>query len=140
MIAFCWTCAPTGSGSWRAERSSRSKAISMPIAASCWGARSQSARTARQSDPREGEQRREAAEKRARWPLRKRIDAAEIRIAKLNDLIARVDKVLGDPRTFREDPAKAAQLGGQRRELERALAAAEEEWLALPADYEQALA
>ncbi|PSC06474.1 glycosyl transferase family 1 [Alsobacter soli] len=89
----------------------------------------------------QAEQRREAAGRRASLtPLRKKIEAAEQRMAKLSDLIARVDAVLGEADTFQRDPAKAAQLSAQRAELERTLVTAEEEWLALSTEYEEALA
>jgi len=63
--------------------------------------------------------------------LRKRNDAAEARMAKLNDLMARVDAALADPAIFTRQPEKAAELSRQRKELESALAAAEDEWLEL---------
>jgi ATP-binding cassette subfamily F protein 3 len=87
----------------------------------------------------QSEQRRDAAQRRAQLaPLRKRIDAVEARMARFQELLARVDSVLNAPDTFQKDAAKAAQLSAQRRDLEAALVAAEEEWLALSADYEAA--
>ena len=71
--------------------------------------------------------------------LRKKIEVVEARMAKLNELIARVDAVLAGPGLFRDQPAKAATLGAQRSELEHSLVAAEEEWLALSAELEDAL-
>lgn len=89
----------------------------------------------------QADQRREAAGRRASLtPLRKKIEAAEQRMAKLADLIARVDSVLGDSSAFQRDAAKASQLSAQRAELERNLTAAEEEWLALSSEYEEAVA
>ncbi|GGH17917.1 glycosyl transferase family 1 [Alsobacter metallidurans] len=89
----------------------------------------------------QADQRREAAGRRASLtPLRKKIEAAEQRMAKLADLIARVDSVLGDSSAFQRDAAKASQLSAQRAELERNLMAAEEEWLALSSEYEDAVA
>ncbi len=52
------------------------------------------------------------------------------------DLIARVDLMLADPRAFERSPAEASKLSQQRAELERALNAAEEEWLDLSSDLE----
>jgi ATP-binding cassette subfamily F protein 3 len=75
-----------------------------------------------------------APEKRANGSLRKRIAAAEDKMKKFQDLIARVDKALIDPTAFAREPAKAAQLSKQRVELERALALSEEEWLTLTSD------
>jgi ATP-binding cassette subfamily F protein 3 len=87
------------------------------------------------------EQRRDAAHKRSQLaPLRRRIEAVEAKMAKFQELLARVDAVLNDPSTFQKDGAKAAQLSAQRRDLEQALVTAEEEWLALSADYEAAQA
>jgi ATP-binding cassette subfamily F protein 3 len=75
-----------------------------------------------------------APEKRQSGSLKKRIAAAEEKLQKFQDLIARVDKALADPDAFAREPAKAAQLSKQRGELERALAIAEEEWLTLTSD------
>jgi ATP-binding cassette subfamily F protein 3 len=103
--------------------------------------RSNRSRAADESRASQADQRREAAGKRvALAPLRKRIEAVEARMAKFNGLIEKVDGVLADPRTFQTDPGKASQLSAQRAELERSLHAAEEEWLALSAEYEEALA
>jgi ATP-binding cassette subfamily F protein 3 len=63
--------------------------------------------------------------------INKRISAIEARLRKFHDLISRIDKTLADPATFGKDPAKVALLSAQRGELERLLAAAEEEWLNL---------
>jgi len=68
----------------------------------------------------------------------KKIQALEERIAKFGDLIARIDETLGDGSAFMTDPQKAAALANQRGELEAALAAAEEEWLALSVEAESA--
>ncbi len=68
----------------------------------------------------------------------KKIQALEDRIAKFGDLIARIDETLGDGSAFAKDPQKAAALASQRGELASALAAAEEEWLALSMEAESA--
>jgi ATP-binding cassette subfamily F protein 3 len=68
--------------------------------------------------------------------LKKRIAAAEEKMSRFQDLITRVDQALADPDAFTKDPAKAAQLAKQRGELADALAAAEEEWLALSGEME----
>ncbi|MGO9008187.1 MAG: ABC-F family ATP-binding cassette domain-containing protein [Beijerinckiaceae bacterium] len=75
-----------------------------------------------------------AREKRQYVSLKKRIAAAEEKMKKFHDLIARVDKTLANPDAFAREPAKAAQLSRQRGELERALAIAEEEWLTLTSE------
>jgi ATP-binding cassette, subfamily F, member 3 len=66
-------------------------------------------------------------------PLKKRLAAAEEKMAKFQDLLARVDEALAAPDAFAAAPGQAAQLARQRSDLERALAAAEDEWLELSA-------
>ena len=68
----------------------------------------------------------------------KKIQGLEERIAKFGDLIARIDETLADGTAFVKDPQKAAALASQRGELSAALAAAEEEWLALSVEAEGA--
>ena len=68
----------------------------------------------------------------------KKIQALEERISKFGDLIARIDETLADGSAFTKDPQKAAALVRQRDELAAALAAAEEEWLALSVEAETA--
>jgi ATP-binding cassette, subfamily F, member 3 len=72
----------------------------------------------------------------AAMPLKKRIAAAEDKMKKFQDLLARVDKMLADPDAFVRDPIKAKQLSQQRGDLERALTATEEEWLMLTSELE----
>jgi ATP-binding cassette subfamily F protein 3 len=72
----------------------------------------------------------------AAMPLKKRIAAAEDKMKKFQDLLARVDKMLADPDAFVRDPMKAKQLSQQRSDLERALTAAEEDWLILTSEFE----
>jgi len=69
-------------------------------------------------------------------PLRKRMEALEEQIERFEALVRRVDEALADPQAFAKEPARALQLSAQRRELERALATSEEEWLALGAEIE----
>jgi ATP-binding cassette subfamily F protein 3 len=64
--------------------------------------------------------------------------ALEEQIRRFEDLIARVDAALGERDAFRREPQKAAQLAAQRRDLQQALAGAEEAWLQLTAEVEQA--
>jgi ATP-binding cassette subfamily F protein 3 len=71
-------------------------------------------------------------------PLRKKIEAIEERMRKFEDLLARVDAALAAPDAFTKDTAKAIELGQNRVELAKALAAAEEEWLELTSAYEAA--
>jgi ATP-binding cassette, subfamily F, member 3 len=85
------------------------------------------------------EQRREATVQRASLStLRKQVEVAEAKMAKLNDLIARVDKALSDGKAFQTDLKKAAVLARQRAELGIALEQTEEEWLAACASLESA--
>jgi ATP-binding cassette, subfamily F, member 3 len=60
---------------------------------------------------------------------RKRIAAIEAQVAKLTDLISKVDAALADPKTFRTNPGLAAQLAKDRTMLATRLETAEEEWL-----------
>jgi ATP-binding cassette, subfamily F, member 3 len=57
------------------------------------------------------------------------IGQMEARIAKLTDLISKVDEALADPEVFRRKPELATQLAKDRTGLAVKLAAAEEEWL-----------
>jgi ATP-binding cassette subfamily F protein 3 len=76
------------------------------------------------------QERKQAADARASLSaLRKKVSAAEERMAKLEGLIAKVDAALAGG-AFSRDPAKAGELSRQRAELQDALAAAEEDWLA----------
>jgi ATP-binding cassette, subfamily F, member 3 len=85
----------------------------------------------------QAEFRREAARARLEAaPLRKKLADLDQRLEKLNDLLQRVDAALGEPDAFAKDPARAAQLASQRGELERTIAACEEDWLELAAQIE----
>jgi ATP-binding cassette subfamily F protein 3 len=84
------------------------------------------------------DERKEAATKRAaQGPLRQKLNLAEARIAKLTGLIEKVDAALANG-AFAREPDKALQLSRQRAELSEALAAAEEDWLALGEELEGA--
>ncbi|CAH1672604.1 ABC-F family ATP-binding cassette domain-containing protein [Chelatococcus asaccharovorans] len=61
--------------------------------------------------------------------MRKRIGELDARLAKLSTAIAKVDAALADPATFRDNPAKAAELARMRSEAAEALARTEDEWL-----------
>ena len=69
---------------------------------------------------------------------KKQIAALDEKIRKLTDLVTRIDAALVDPNAYSRDKNKAAQLAGQRKELQRALETAEDEWLALTTQYEDA--
>lgn len=87
------------------------------------------------------EQRRDAAQRRAEIaPLKKALQAAEKEVAAIADAIARLDQALADPNLYARDPQKAQQLSLERGRLTKALAAAEETWLATGEAYENAAA
>jgi ATP-binding cassette subfamily F protein 3 len=89
--------------------------------------------------PSRTDDRRSAAGKRAALaPLRKRRETVEGRIERLSAVIAKIDAALGDGAAFARDPGKATELARQRAEAARALAAAEEEWLAVSGEIEAA--
>ena len=85
----------------------------------------------------ERESRDDFAEKRAKAPrkdagqARRRLAAAEDRMRKLGELLARVDAALADPQAFMRNQQEASRLSQQRAELAEALAGAEEQWLKL---------
>jgi ATP-binding cassette subfamily F protein 3 len=85
------------------------------------------------------DERRAAAERRvALAPLRKKLDLLETRMAKLTDVIAKVDAALADGSAFLKDPAKATELSKMRAEAAGTLASAEEEWLTISGEIEAA--
>lgn len=85
------------------------------------------------------DERRAAAERRvALAPLRKKLDLLEARMAKLTDVIAKVDAALADGSAFLKDPAKATELSKMRAEAAGTLASTEEEWLTISGEIEAA--
>lgn len=85
------------------------------------------------------EERRLAAEKRQNLkPLREKAKALEQQVEKLTALLARADEALANPAIFRDQPAKASQLAKDRASLAERLAAAEEEWLSVMGELEEA--
>ncbi|WJR67460.1 ABC-F family ATP-binding cassette domain-containing protein [Neorhizobium sp. CSC1952] len=87
------------------------------------------------------EQRKVNAEKRASLaPLRKKINEIESLTAKLEKQIEALDRELADPALYDKAPAKAASKAKERGEAAAKLAAAEEEWLSLSSEYEEAMA
>jgi ATP-binding cassette subfamily F protein 3 len=69
---------------------------------------------------------------------RRKLAAAEERMKKLGELLARVDSALADPAAFARNPQEANRLAKQRAELADALAEAEEQWLTLADEAENA--
>ncbi|TCU36556.1 ABC-F family ATP-binding cassette domain-containing protein [Rhizobium azibense] len=87
------------------------------------------------------DQRKANAGKRASLaPLRKKINEIESLTAKLEKQIQDLDAELADPRLYEKAPAKASEKAKQRGEAAAKLAAAEEQWLELSAEYEDAMA
>ncbi len=87
------------------------------------------------------ELRRAAAGKRSELaPLKRRIDECDKAIGRFTKRIAEIDAALADPTLYDRDAARVAALGKERADASAALAAAEEEWLALSGDYESAMA
>lgn len=78
--------------------------------------------------------RQEAPKRRDAGQTRRKLAAAEERVEKFAQLLARVDEALAAPDAFARNPQEAARLASQREELARALAAAEEQWLELAAE------
>jgi ATP-binding cassette, subfamily F, member 3 len=73
-------------------------------------------------------------EKRA--PLKQKISEAEAEIARITDIIAKIDAALALPDLFQRDPRQAAQLGKARAGAASALQRAEEAWLDASAQHE----
>ncbi|PZU87950.1 MAG: glycosyl transferase family 1 [Shinella sp.] len=87
------------------------------------------------------DQRKAAADKRASLaPLKKKINEIESLTKKLETLIQALDAELADPVLYEKSPAKAAEKAKQRGEAAAKLSAAEEQWLELSAEYEDAMA
>ncbi|KLK90230.1 glycosyl transferase family 1 [Microvirga vignae] len=87
------------------------------------------------------DERRAAAEKRAALaPLRKKLEAIEARMAKLHEVIGKVDAALADGTAFLKDSAKATELSKMRAEAADTLASLEEEWLTISGEIETASA
>ncbi len=87
------------------------------------------------------DQRKLNADKRASLaPLKKKINEVESLTGKLEKLIQALDAELADPQLYEKAPAKAAEKAKQRGEAAAKLAAAEEQWLELSSEYEEAMA
>ena len=72
-----------------------------------------------------------------RVPLKQKISEAEAEIARISDIIAKIDAALALPDLFQRDPKQAAQLGKARAGAASALQRAEEEWLAASSQYDE---
>jgi len=76
--------------------------------------------------------------KEKRQPLKQRISDAEAEIARIGDIIAKIDAALALPDLFKRDPKQAAQLSKARASAADALHRAEEEWLAASSQHDEA--
>jgi len=86
-------------------------------------------------------ERRAAAERRNELaPLRRRIDDFDKTITRLTKTIADIDAALSDPTLYGRDPGRAAKLGKERADAAGALAEAEDQWLTLSTQYDEAMA
>ncbi|PPD44270.1 MAG: glycosyl transferase family 1 [Methylocystis sp.] len=79
---------------------------------------------------------REALKRRDAGFYRRKLAAAEEKVEKFTQLLARVDEALAAPDAFSRNPQEAAKLAAQREDLAEALAAAEEQWLEAAAEAE----
>ncbi|MEY9109532.1 ATP-binding cassette subfamily F protein 3 [Bradyrhizobium yuanmingense] len=70
--------------------------------------------------------------------LKKRIAEAEAEIARVSEIIAKIDTALALPDIFTRDPKQAAQLSKARANAADALARAEEQWLEASAQFDEA--
>lgn len=73
-----------------------------------------------------------------RGSLKKRIAEAEAEIARVSDIIAKIDTALALPDIFTRDPKQAAQLSKARANAADALARAEEQWLEASSQFDEA--
>ncbi|KRP92273.1 glycosyl transferase family 1 [Bradyrhizobium yuanmingense] len=73
-----------------------------------------------------------------RGSLKKRIAEAEAEIARVSEIIAKIDTALALPDIFTRDPKQAAQLSRARANAADALARAEEQWLEASAQFDEA--
>ncbi|MCW1991439.1 ATP-binding cassette subfamily F protein 3 [Bradyrhizobium diazoefficiens] len=73
-----------------------------------------------------------------RGSLRKRIAEAEAEIARVSDIITKIDTALALPDIFTRDPKQAAQLSKARANAAEALARAEEQWLEASTQFDEA--
>jgi ATP-binding cassette subfamily F protein 3 len=73
-----------------------------------------------------------------RGSLKKRIAEAESEIARITEIIEKIDTALSLPDIFTRDPKQAAQLSKARANAADALARAEEQWLEASAQFDEA--
>ena len=71
-------------------------------------------------------------------PLKKAADAAEARVEKLNNTLARLDEALAEPGLFENNLQRATKLSKERSALVNAIESAESDWLTALETYEAA--
>jgi ATP-binding cassette subfamily F protein 3 len=76
--------------------------------------------------------------KEKRVPLKQRIAEAEAEIARIGEIIAKIDAALALPDLFKRDPKQAAQLAKARATAAGALTRAEEAWLTASSEFDEA--
>ncbi|MGB3809794.1 MAG: ABC-F family ATP-binding cassette domain-containing protein [Parvibaculum sp.] len=87
------------------------------------------------------EARRIAAQKREQFaPLKKKAQAAEKEVERLQGEVAKLDALLGDAAAFQGKPDDASRVAKARADALRALAKAEESWLEASTAYDEAMA
>ncbi|MTH95520.1 ABC-F family ATP-binding cassette domain-containing protein [Roseibium sp. RKSG952] len=102
-------------------------------------ARRKAAKSAADEQGSAQDKRRDAAQKRSQLkPLKQKIDAAEKEMKRLTDKIKKLDEALADPEFFQREAERAAKFAKERAYCEKKLVKAEEEWLELSAEYEEA--
>ncbi|MFB2551144.1 ABC-F family ATP-binding cassette domain-containing protein [Ensifer soli] len=106
---------------------------------------SRAARAAKEKAPEEpvskADQRKANAEKRAAFaPMKKRITALETLTERLQTQIQALDRELADPAIYTAAPDKAAAKVKERGLLVQKLSSAEDEWMQLSIDYDEAMA
>ncbi|PRD50997.1 ABC-F family ATP-binding cassette domain-containing protein [Phyllobacterium myrsinacearum] len=87
------------------------------------------------------EQRKLSAQKReALKPLQKKIQEADAMVQRFQKKIETLQDQLADPVIYSREPARATQIGKEIGYAKSSLARAEEEWLTLSTEYEEAMA
>src|SRR5271169_2303590 len=86
----------------------------------------------------ESRDRAQRSPKEKRVPLKQRISDAEAEIARISEIIAKIDTALALPDLFKREPKQAAQLSKARASAADALQRAEEEWLTASSQFDEA--
>jgi ATP-binding cassette subfamily F protein 3 len=85
------------------------------------------------------QQRQDSAARRAEIaPLKKQIKDAELKMARLRNELAKVENILADPKTYDGAPQRIILLGKDKARFEGEIAKAEERWLEMSAQLEDA--